>query len=298
VRPEFAVFGFEAMDEELSRPPLAAIRAMQAAGIVPDVEGWSVTPPGLRKAIAILGSQHSLDVAAIRALVGQIPPRHVRLVGPRREPDSRTVPPRLASALAGIHALTPQEWQAIHPFERFALDILTSNTRLLWRALDEMARLQGHLLFGVTTGQEWVGPLARGEVHADSLTLNTLAQHRVLDGRALDLARATGRRLARRAPELLDRSADRAIGPVELDCSVRSSACMVVWHGHVSSDAGEFLPGASLLAVAGAAAALCDTLREHDPSSRIVTVSIREEPWLGDPTGDHDDATQVYTPGR
>ena len=218
MRADYAVFAFEEMDAELSRPPLAAVRALQAGGVLPKAEGWQAAPAALRKAIAIEGSQHRLDLAAIRTLVTQIPPRHVQLVGPRKEPDHAAVPVRLAQVLTTIHPLTPEQWRVLHPFERFVLDALWANTRLLWRALDEMSKLQGHLLFGVTTGQEWVGALARCEVRATAAAFAAITSKGILDGRGVDLARATGRRIARRAPELLDQSADKFIGPVELEC--------------------------------------------------------------------------------
>jgi hypothetical protein len=294
VRPDYALFAFEEMDEELSRPPLAAIRALQAGGVLPKAEGWKGTPSPLRKAIAVQGSQHRLDIAAIRALISQIPPRHVQLVGSRKEPDPAAVPARLVKALATIHPLTVEQWRSIHPFERFVLDALWANTRLLWRALDEMSKLQGHLLFGITSGQEWVGALARCEVRADPGVMAAVGTKVILDGRAVDLARATGRRIARRAPELLDESSDKTIGPVEVDCRIHTAEGLAVWQAHVSSDDGEFLPGASLLAVTAAAAALCDMLSASDSTVWIAGAAIRQDPWFADAAGD-EDSTQAFS---
>lgn len=66
------------------------------------------------------------------------------------------------------------------------------------------------------------------------------------------------------------------------------------WQAHVSFDAGEFLPDASLLATTAAATALCGMLRQLDPNARIGGASLAEEPWRGDSAGD--ESTQVYSP--
>lgn len=292
MRQGFAVFAFEEIDAEISRPPLAAIRALQAVGIVPKGEGWAATPLALRKALAVMGSQHALEPTAIQTVASQIPPRHVSLVGRRPEPSANTVPARVASALAAIYPLTLEQWRALHPFERFVLDGLSPNTRLLWRALDEMSRLTGHLLHGATTGQAWVGSLARCELQASTTAMAALVARKVQGGRAIDLARATGRRTARRASELLDLVADRAIGPVEVEGTIHPQRGCVVWQAHVSAEDGAFLPEASLLACTSAAIALAGMLRELDSTASLGPAAIREEPWQGDPTGD--ERTEVY----
>jgi len=292
VRSGFAVFGFEEMDEQLSRPPLAAVRALQAVGIVPKPEGWAASPVPLRHALAVLGSQYTLDLQAIRAQASQIPPRHVALIGPRKETDPRVMPPHVARALAGLHPLKDEQWQALHPFERFAMETLAANTRLLWRVLDEMGKLPGHQLFDITAGHRWVGELARCDVQASTLAFGALAAKRVLEGRAVDLARATGRRVARRAPELIDALADQTVGPVEIECTPSLGQGALIWQAHVSSDSGEFLLDVSLLAVSAAAIALCGMLRSIDPNVKMTAAGMREEPWHGE-VGD-DESTQVF----
>lgn len=293
VRPDYAVFAFEEVDDQLSRPPLAAVRALQAVGIAPKPEGWAAAPVSLRHALAVHGSQYILDPPAIHALASQIPPRHVSLVGPRKESDTRVVPGHVARALASVQPLTDVQWQGLHPFERFALETLAGNTRLLWRVLDEMATLPGHLLFDLTAGQDWVGPLARCEVQANTLAFSALAAKKIQEGRAIDLARATGRRVARRAPELFDVLADWTVGPVEIECTPNLGQGAMIWRAHVSSDTGEFLVDVSLLAAAAAATALCGMLRSFDPSVRMTAPAMKEEPWRGD--ADDDESTQVFS---
>jgi hypothetical protein len=292
VRHDYAVFAFEEMDDDLSRPPLAAVRALNSVGVAPKLQGWLAMAPWLRRAFAIMGSQHTLDPQAIQTATRHIHPRDIILVGRRHEPDPDLVPDRVARALEPILPLTVEQWQRLHPFERFTLDALSNNTRLLWRALDEMARLRGHLLFGKTMGQAWVGPLARCELRTTPVALAALATKRLVDGRGVDLARATGRRAARRAPDLLDLVSSKAIGPVELECKVHALKGQVVWQAHVSSDEGEFLPDASLLAACSAAVALGGVLREVDPTVQIAEAELRDEPWQGDES--NEDATEVW----
>jgi hypothetical protein len=291
--PDYAVFAFEEMDDQLSRPPLAAVRALQAVGIAPRPDGWAAAPVTLRRALAVLGSQYTLDPQAIHSLASQIPPRHVALVGPRKESDTRSVPHHVARALASIQPLSDQQWQGLHPFERFALETLAGNTRLLWRVLDEMATLPGHLLFNLTAGQDWVGPLARCDVQANTRAFSALAAKKVLEGRAIDLASATGRRVARRAPELLDALSDRTVGPVEIGCTPNLAQGAMIWRAHVSSDTGEFLIDASLLAAAAAATALCGMLRTFDANVKMTGAVMREEPWRG--AADDDESTEIFS---
>jgi hypothetical protein len=298
VRSGYAVFAFEEMDEQLSRPPLAAVRALQAVGVAPKPEGWAATSVQLRHALAVLGSQYTLDLTAIRAHASSIPPRHVALVGPRKESDPLRVPAHVARGLASIQPLTDKQWQGLHPFERFALETLSANTRLLFRVLDEMARLPGHLLFDVIAGQQWVGQLAHCDVQASTRAFAALAARKVLEGRAVDLARATGRRVARKAPELVDALADRTVGPVEIECTPDLARGAMVWQAHVSSDAGEFLLDASLLAVSAAAIALCGMLRSFDANVTTTAPAIREEPWRGEVNAEDDESTHVFSSSR
>ncbi len=293
MHPEYAVFAFEEMDDQLSRPPLAAVRALHAAGVAPKPEGWAASPVPLRKALAVQGSQYHLDLVAIRGLASQIPPRFVALVGPRKEADPSAVPAHVVRGLEQVHSLTDAQWQKLHPFERFAMETLAANTRLLWRVLDEMSKLPGHQLFDLTAGQHWVGQLARCDVKAGTKAFAAMAAKKVLEGRAIDLARATGRRVARRAPELFDTLSDRAVGPVEIECTANLGQGMMIWQAHVSSDAGEFLFEASLVAASAAAIALCGMLRSFDPNARVTTAELKEEPWRGE-VGE-DESTQVFS---
>ena len=293
VRSGFAVFGFEEMDEQLSRPPLAAVRALQAVGIVPKPEGWAASPVPLRHALAVLGSQYTLDSTGHPSPGEPDPPSPRR---PHRPTEGilflRVMPPHVARALGGLHPLKDEQWQALHPFERFAMETLAANTRLLWRALDEMGKFPGHQLFDITAGHRWVGQLARCDVQASTLAFGALAAKRVLEGRAVDLARATGRRVARRAPELIDALADQTVGPVEIVVHSQPRPGRADLAGPRSSDSGQFHLDVSLLAVSAAAIALCGMLRSIDPNVKMGAAGMREEPWHGE-VGE-DESTQVF----
>ena len=72
---------------------------------------------------------------------------------------------------------------------------------------------------------------------------------------------------------------------------------LAVWQGHVSSDQGEFLPGASLLGVTAAAAALCDIISPADPAVWIAGAAIRQDPWYADANAD-EDSTQIFSQAK
>ena len=169
-------------------------------------------------------------------------------------------------------------WAQLRPFERFVLNALRSNTRLLWRALTEIR--------GATPGVSWSGTLARaevqlrvdGQVRRDVLRL--LAHDLLLQGRGLVLAKASGRRAARSAAELFDLHAEATTGVVELDWLVQTAARSVLWQAHASTADGEFFPAASLAAATMAAASLCDMLKEFDPDVELRHARLADEEWI------------------
>jgi hypothetical protein len=80
---------------------------------------------------------------------------------------------------------------------------------------------------------------------------------------------------------------------VEIECTPNLGQGSMIWRAHVSSDTGEFLVDASLLAVAAAATTLCGMLRSLDPNVRMTAAGMREEPWRGDVEGD--ESTQIFS---
>jgi molybdenum cofactor biosynthesis enzyme len=270
------VFRFEGIGEELQRPPLAAVRFFAAAGLLVRLSGWRKLAKDARWAMVAAGSRDDIDSHVARVLTNEIPTSAIQLT-PARDTSPAEPKPEVERMLGGGDRAR-RAWSQLRPFERFVLNSLRSNTRLLWRALTEIR--------GTTPGQTWSGTLARaevqlrveGQVRRDVMRL--LAQDLLLQGRGLVLAKASGRRAARSAAELFDLHAEAATGVVEIDWVVQVAARVVLWQAHASTVDGEFFPVASLAAATVAATSLCDMLKEFDPDVELRHARLVEEEWV------------------
>jgi cyclic pyranopterin phosphate synthase len=270
-------YAFEELTDDLPRPPKAALRAMFAAGILVAPKGWKQLTNETRQALALEGTRDRINVVMVAELLKEAPPGMIRLVAKDREPPPDLVPAPLAKALGPMRTISTPEWASLRALDRYVLATLASNTRLLWRALEEMAHTPGSQL-SRKIAQPWSGSLAHCELTLHPRALERLSSPGFLEGRAFVLARAAGVRAARKVSDILDLQADAVAGPAELDWNRRPSAA-IVWQAHVSTWDGEFFPAASLLAVNTAAIALYDMAKELDPHAVIGSASIAEEPW-------------------
>ncbi len=273
---DLRVFRFEGIDDDLARPPLAAIRFFAATGMLVRYSDWRRVPLDARRAIAAAGARDEVDLQAARALMDEIPPAAIQLTPPRE--TSPGEPRAEVERMLGGGDLARRAWVQLRPFERFVLNVLRSNTRLLWRALTEIR--------GVAPAAAWSGSLARAEVQLrvegpvlrDVVRL--LSNDLLLRGRGLVLARASGRRAARAAGHLFDLHAETTTGVVEIDWQVQQTAPGVVWQAHASTVDGEFFPAASLVAATVAATSLCDMLKEFDPQVELRHARLADEEWV------------------
>jgi molybdenum cofactor biosynthesis enzyme len=268
----------EDLPEELPRPPLAAVRFFRVAGLKLSLKAWTHLPADVRWAIAKEGSRDVVDRHVARSLMRHIPIRHVELIGASTVPDSEPLP-GVADALGAPDSWLQTTWPTLRPFHRFVLNVLRGNRRLMWRAY---AEIQG---VNVSRHDGWRGPLAHAEVEIRAQDpvrrelLELLVTERLLEGRALLLARASGLRVARRAGEIFDLYSELTTGAVELDWSVEIPAPSVLWQAHVSTHLGGFSPIASLAAATTAAVCLADMLKEFDPLVRVREARVVEEAW-------------------
>lgn len=271
-----ATYAFEDLDAELSRPPLAATRALGTQGIVLSQELWRMLSVEAREALAMAGADDVVDPARVRAALHGVPFGKLRMVGAVAEPDPRAVPSALAAVLGPWISPVATAWSSLPPLDRFILSLLAGNPRLLWRALAE-----------ISTRGRWPGTwsmptipstIARCDLRMGRAAREALDDPTFHSGRAGVLARASGKRAARRLGELIDAEAETAVGPVELEWGVVDK--LVVWQAHASTATGAFSPSASLLAATTAAIAMIELVREADPTARIVSAGTAEEPWL------------------
>lgn len=288
------IYAFEEIGPELAAPPLAARRALICAGVSMPQHTWSVMPLESRKAVVQAGVAATIDENLVRQLVSPVL-KHVRLMGVGKDPPADHVPDKVQRAIAGIRPITSPEWSSLSPLDRFAIYVLSGNSRLLWRALAELGASSS---LGTASLGTWAGPLAHCELRASSPVLSELLAGRIQDGTALVVARAAGLRAARAAASTLDGYGDIAVGPIEIDARVDPDAGVVLWQAHVSTNGGDFFAAASLLAAATAAVALRDAIAPLDPSASLADGSLQEEAWVVGSGAFGEDATMVTNDAR
>jgi cyclic pyranopterin monophosphate synthase len=259
--------------------------------------GWNALGTDVRQAIAVAGMHDSINIAMVQDLVKFVPPNFLKLVPKMSDPAGDAPTAVLTSALGPMRSISPKEWASLSALDRYVLDSLSINTRLLWRALEEISSAPNSPL-AKTSPQPWSGALARCEIFLRPEAFRQLMQGSYLGGRAMVLARVAGVRAARRTFELFDLQAETVAGPAELDWCATKNQGVLLWQGHVSTWEGAFYPAASLLAVSTAAVAVYDMVKDFDPHASISGAGIAEEAWKVGAMDEREEPTAVFTPGR
>ena len=275
-------YEFEGLDDDLSRPPLAALRALHVAGVVFSPAAWDRVPIETRRALTSIGGQDSFEEGWIRSgAQGIFPPKHVRITAPIPDPAASEVPTVLDHALGSERRLPLSFWQTIRPLDRRVLVMLATNRRLFNRALEEISVVHRLPLLALTAENVAVN-LGHCEVHLPRSAGDALQRQDVLDGRAYLLARTAGIRAARSAALILGLHGETPTGVVEIGSEISglTKRTVVVWQAHVSTVEGAFFSAASLLGATTAATALLDIVAtELGASAAIVGATIADEPW-------------------
>ena len=287
---EKTLYAFEDVSDDLPRAPLAGMRALLSAGVVISTKGWAALNRDARWAIVQEGLLPKINATVVQALLRQASVSELRLVPQMRDPNATETPPEVLKAITPARRITNTEWASLRPIDRYVLFALTLNTRLFFRAVQEI------LPSVETEGSEtWKAVVAHCEVTMRGSTLERLKSPTFLDGRAFVLARVAGVRAARRASETFDLRSEATIGPIELDWAQGNEPGTVLWQAHVSSWDGSFFAAASFAAATTAAVALCDMIAESDSTAALVNARIAEEPWQVGGDAVRDDATAVFT---
>jgi molybdenum cofactor biosynthesis enzyme len=271
------IYAFEEIGPDLPRPPIAARRALLCSGVAVPLDTWQSMPLPARQTIAQEGTKEAISEFVVKNAVSSVLKR-IRFMGPVKDPPIDMIPQPVIEALRAVRPLTAQEWKGLSPLDRYALLALSGNSRLLYRAIEEMTTGPASTLSGVKL-RPWVGPLAHAEVRMSRIAFGDLAAGNVQGGKALVLARAAGVRAARSTHELIDGYAERWAGPVELDARLDVETGGYVWQAHVSTADGEFFGAASVLAASTAAVALRDAIASRDPTATIGGVVLKEATW-------------------
>jgi cyclic pyranopterin phosphate synthase len=117
------LYSFDGVDATLELVPLAARRALDAAGFKPSLEAWRALPLELRREIAEHGAARALDVALVeRAFAAHSVPR----IAPTPDPGIDGVPEDLRAAYGALGPISEAVWVALSPLDRYALSKVAS----------------------------------------------------------------------------------------------------------------------------------------------------------------------------
>ncbi len=129
------IYAFDEADPELTLMPMAARRALDAAGIKLSLASYQTLGLSDRRALLQLGAAEPVDPAAVRAVAA-------RASGPAvTEVPVVCEPAELPAGLAELLALDAQRWRRFSALDRYVLDKLFRRRKLerLRRAYAEIA---------------------------------------------------------------------------------------------------------------------------------------------------------------
>jgi cyclic pyranopterin phosphate synthase len=130
-------YSFEAIDATLPFVPVAARRALDAAGLKLSLEGWLSLDLESRRALVAAGRGERVAPDAF-ATIDRARPSATPMT-PTAEPDRTTPPTEVVAALGPERPLTPARWAALTALDRYALAKYASKPEKLAHAYDEIA---------------------------------------------------------------------------------------------------------------------------------------------------------------
>lgn len=137
------IYAFDEADADLTLMPMAARRALDAAGLKLSLASYQTLTVTDRRALARLGAESQVDVDAVREVTNRADGGPGREVPQEFEPVE--LPEKLVEALGPERKLDLGLWQAFRPLERYVLDKLHRNGKLerLRVAFDEVRARAG-----------------------------------------------------------------------------------------------------------------------------------------------------------
>ena len=272
------VYLFERIEDSLDLVPLAARRALDAAGIKISLDVWQKAPLATRHAITTLGGAEHVEANTVHAVVAGagVPWSQVPSAG---EPSPDAVPAELT------HAVTELSWRALAPLDRYALWKVARGKHpeeVLPRACAEIVPLSTHLsgrgeAHMVDVGGKQVTSrraVARARVTMEAATSARLRAGDVAKGDVLATARIAGIQAAKRTPELIPLCHAVALTKVAVDLSVGEEGVAIEATAEALDRTGVEME--ALTAASVAALTVYDMLKSVDRGMQI-TVELAQK---------------------
>lgn len=230
------LYSFDGVDATLELVPLAARRALDAAGFKPSLEAWRALPLELRRELAEQGASRAVDIAQVeRVLAAHSIPR----IAPTAELSADGVPEAVRTAYGAACPISEAVWVGLSPLDRYALSKLASRGKAD-RLAAAYAEIVGHSAVSTHLAPEGGARMVdvsqksaslRQAVAETRVTMNQEAFTRVQSqsvpkGDVLGTARLAGIMAAKRTAELIPLCHPLALTKLalslELDATLRA----------------------------------------------------------------------------
>jgi cyclic pyranopterin phosphate synthase len=288
------LYSFDGVDAALDLLPLAARRALDAAGLKLSLEAWRGLPLAERRAIVEAGSKPTVDVPRVEAALpaGQTTP----LAAPP-EPNHATVPEALSGALGSSRPLSPALWNALSPLDRYALLKVASRGKPE-RLHAAYLEIVGHSALSTHLGPQGGARMVdvsqkpasqRTAVAETRVTMSAEAFARVKNatvpkGDVLGTARLAGIMAAKRTAELIPLCHPLALTKLEVGFELDDQASAIAVRATVEAFDRTGVEMEALTAVAVAALTVYDMLKGIDRAMEIGPTRLVKK--SGGRTGD------------
>jgi cyclic pyranopterin monophosphate synthase len=273
------LYSFDGVDAALDLLPLAARRALDAAGLKLSLEAWRGLPLDKRSAITEAGTEPAVDVRRVQAALpaGQTTPIEVSA-----EPNLATVPDVLSGSLGSSRPISKALWSALSPLDRYALLKVASRGKperldAAYLEIVGHSALSTHL--GPQGGARMVDVSQKSASHRTAVaetrvTMSADAFARVKNatvpkGDVLGTARLAGIMAAKRTAELIPLCHPLALTKLELGFELDDAASAIAVRATVEAFDRTGVEMEALTAVSVAALTVYDMLKGIDRAMEI-----------------------------
>jgi cyclic pyranopterin monophosphate synthase len=273
------LYSFDGVDATLELVPLAARRALDAAGFKPSLDGWRALPFELRREIAEHGAARSVDVGRVES---ELSAHSIPRIEPSAEPSIERVPEDVRAAYGAQRPISEAVWVGLSPLDRYALAKVARRGKPD-RLMQAHAEIVGHSAVSTHLAPEGGARMVDVSQKAASLrqavaetrvTMNQEAFARVQSqsapkGDVLGTARLAGIMAAKRTAELIPLCHPLALTKLQLFLELEASQSAISVRATVEAFDRTGVEMEALTAVSVAALTVYDMLKGIDRAMEI-----------------------------
>jgi cyclic pyranopterin phosphate synthase len=278
-----AVYAFEDTGYELEFLPLAARRALDAAGKKLGRVGWQSLSSAHRWQLVHAGGRDEVDVGRVVKIIARAQPPAVDIAS---SCESRSLPGEVASSLGSERSLGEVPWTKLRPLDRYALGRLAAKPEVLAKAYDEIVGVR--LTHLTSTGSARMvdvadkaptrrRAVARALVRLAPKVAKAIESGTIPKGDVLAVARVAGIQAAKKTPELIPLCHHVALTRVEVAFEIDGARGTVTIVATVEALDRTGVEMEALVAASTAALALYDMVKSADRWATIEEVALLEK---------------------